>query len=190
MIPMLIHRTVVAAGIAGSLFTAALAQPQDLPQTQMAAAAVVMGQVILAGWSSYSNIHIIDDKTAAVYGDLVGGGFSHYYIMKLDDCRFEALKSDLSTKLAMIDLGMIGDEYQQAQQRHGSRGDIISHYVTIIGSGKGPALCASFANNYRCYNNLTLAPGGIVPTTQESSWRALRAVQFLQKYCPPQQLGF
>ena len=65
---MPIHRSVLATGIVGSLFTAALAQPQGLPQTQMAAAAVVMGQLVL-WWDAKSDIQIVDGKTARVSGD-------------------------------------------------------------------------------------------------------------------------
>ena len=80
--------------------------------------------------------------------------------MKLDDCRFEASKSDSSKKLVAIDLGNLGDEYRTAQERHGSRGDLIDYYVTVMGTGKGPASCVVALGRYSCYNNLTLAPGG------------------------------
>ena len=64
---MAIHRTVLTAtGILGSLVTAALTQPQELPQTQMAAAAVVMAQMLSPVWSVTSTVKLVDDKSAKI----------------------------------------------------------------------------------------------------------------------------
>jgi len=150
-----------------------------------AAAAVVMGQVVLATWYD-AYIQIIDDKTALLRGVLPGTGrnLSDVAVLKIDDCRFEATSSgSAGNKLAMINIGVLSDEYRQW------RDNITGGLRTaIIGTGKGAAICSSVGN--RCFNDLILGMGGVSTSPEESAWRALKAVSFLQKYCPPQPLGF
>jgi hypothetical protein len=53
-------------------------------------------------------------------------------------------------------------------------------------------VCTSWPRN-ECYDNLSLSLGGaglFGGVSMERSWRALKAIQFLQQYCPPQRLGF
>jgi hypothetical protein len=187
---MATHRIVLTAtGILGSLVTAGLAQPQELPQTQMAAAAVVMAQMVSPVWSVTSTIKLVDDKSARI---LPLPQYSHVGVtdvLKIDDCKFEATRDNGSS--VRIDLGVLSNEYQQGQQT--SRlGASISYSLTLLGTGTGPAECRNYPSGLRCFKDLTLlGPGGAGGSRiMEPVWRAYRALQFLQKYCPPQRLGF
>jgi hypothetical protein len=162
---------------------------QQLPQTQMAAAALVMRTVLLIptwnmGSPEAGRIQIIDDKTAHMSGSMVQGPDEAVVVEKLSDCRFEAVKLGSTNKLAVLNLGVLSSEYRQWNDRTGTQ-------IMVIGTGKGPALCAT-AHQSLCFNNLTLGLGG-KPSGYirgEEALRTLKAVTFLQKYCPPQQLGF
>jgi hypothetical protein len=165
---------------------------QELPQTQMAAAALMMGQVVFPGWRAVASIQIIDDKTAQLRGALPGHGMNLNDVVdvtKIDDCHFEATQHSSSSKLATIDLSVLGNEYRQWPAQYIPGGV----YTEIIGTGKKPAICSRVTSlNYSsstCFNNLILGLGGVESSTVEQGWRALKAVNFLQKNCPPSPHG-
>jgi hypothetical protein len=150
----------------------------DLVRRRVAVIAATGGHLSALAAKRRAKIEITDDTTA----HLSDGSSPSVDVVKLDECRFEAVQSLSSTKLAIIDLGVLTDQYRQTQRP----GRFPQYYVTIIGTGKGPALCSKFG----CYNDLTLGFGGSSTLDQESAWRALNAVRFLQKYCPPQPARF
>ena len=182
-----INRVVLVAA-AVTIGSTTFAQPQELPETQMAAAAVVMGTIVFPGMLiRASRVVTVEQKTARLRGNLPGTGSndadaSDVDVVKLDDCRFEAVQSGSSTKLATIDLGMLSSEYRQTQ-------DQLGYHISVLGTGRGPAMCSKWVG--RCFKDLPLEgnPGGW-GHPWESVTRGLRAVQFLQDYCPPQKLGF
>ena len=191
---MAIHRTVLTAtGILGSLVTAALTQPQELPQTQMAAAAVVMAQMLSPVWSVTSTVKLVDDKSAKIVPLPQYPHVGTTDVVKIDDCQFEATIDHGSVGIdsVRIDLGVLSTEYRQGQQT--SRlGSSVTYYLTVLGTGKGPAQCRNNPGGLRCFKDLTIeGPAGSgSPRILEPVSRAYRALQFLQKYCPPQRLGY
>ena len=177
--------TRLTIAIVGCFFChAALSQiPQNLPQNQMGAATVVLGQILLFSWIggvTAPEIEVLDDKSAHLRGVLPGKGrmLSDIYVVKGDDCRFVAVIPP-STMLAMVDLTELSAEYRQGEG-YGN--------ITVLGTGKRPALCYGKG----CRPNLTLGFAGDTGYffDPDSAWRALKAVQFLQQYCPPKKLGF
>jgi hypothetical protein len=133
---------------------------------------------------------MIDERTAHIRDAIYGAGDGNVDVGKLDDCRFQSVRSAAPTKwLAQIDLGVLGSEYRQGLDSGGYP------KIIVTGNGPRPAVCYAFPNGPMCSNNLTLGASGISPmgtgiSTPQSTARALRAVQFLQQYCPPARLGF
>ena len=166
------------------LTTTAMAQMQfpSVPQNQMGAVAVVMGEIILTpgGWLD-ATVQVIDDKTARIDGDVLDIGHTAE-VVKLSDCKYQAIESGRT--VATLDLSVLGSQYEQGQ--YGS--SALPYYALIIfGTGESPALCYMQTG---CFNNLTLGFRGQVSNGHTVA-RALRALQFLQQqYCPPARIGF
>src|ERR1019366_6845827 len=93
---MSIRRTLLAAVAVFGLIGTALAQPADIPQTQMGAAAIVMGQVTLR-WSNKVTVQITDDYRAHIshiQGMVPGNPFvDELDVIKVDDCHFNVVRS-------------------------------------------------------------------------------------------------
>jgi hypothetical protein len=181
---MSIRKAILAsAGIVASVFNPAPAPAQELPQTQMAAAAVVIGTIVFPGMLiRASRVVSVENNRAHLRGNLPGTGSSDadasdVDVVKVDDCHFEAIAVKSGSRLAVLNLNALSDEYRQG----------LNGSVTIRGTGRERAVCYSF-NNW-CYDDLALGFNG-QGAPGESAWRALRAAKFLQQYCPPQPLGF
>jgi hypothetical protein len=191
---MSIRGTFLAMAMVIGLASPGLAQPADIPQTQMGAVALLGGQLGLANWwlaptfgapPSLASVKIIDDHTARIHGIVASGWAGDIDVVKIDDCHFNVMRS--STLVEKIDLSVIGTEYRQG------RGAYSDTAITFVGNGKGPAFCERLlagSSDGRCYNDLTLGPGGNDGADSKSAVRTLRAVQFLQQTCPPARIGF
>jgi hypothetical protein len=144
-----------------------------------------MGTIVFPGsLIRASRIVTVEEKIAHLRGNMPGTGDDdatarNVDVTRIDDCHFQAVLSGTNEQLAVLNLGVLSEEYLQGW--NGS--------VTISGTGKEPAVCFYFFQN-RCFVDLNLGFAGVQPVTGEVARRALRAVQFLQKYCPPQRLRF
>lgn len=167
-----------------------------MPQTQIVAAALLVQTVFGETGNIYPSFTILDSNTVRLNrAPGYANTFRFIDVVKVSDCVFEAfLPADTSTekeqgsptKLAQINLAALSDEYRRS---------FDGGKIAVTGTGNGTALCWKFPVysmlhfDSQCARDLSFPADGSLQDTDQIT-HALRALQFLQTYCPPQKLRF
>lgn len=145
--------------------TSIRAEPQELPQTPVVAAAVLV--TMLTRWYLDTKIEPQDDDVA-----LLKRGDSTFGVERLDSCRFQMG----GPKGMRLDFGHLTREYHVRTTVTG--GSTLT--LTVLGDRKGPPLC----DRGTCYPNLS------IEGSATGLRRARRAIEIISERCPLQELPF
>jgi hypothetical protein len=170
-----------------------------LPQTQMAAAALLMS-IFGNGHGNFVSVYgrfcPIDDKNVQLRRLLgtTDNALDVVDMKKIDDCNFEATTewAGRQAVIARLNLAQLTSEYQQSSRQLSE----ITTYLTVVVTGIGgkPATChRGWAKNELQVGGQEICDYGLVMTfnsTDPLLARAMRALAFLQQSCSPQQPRF
>jgi hypothetical protein len=141
------------------------AEPQELPQTPVVAAALLV--TMLTHWYPETAIEPQDDNVA-----LLKRGDNIFGVERLDNCRFQMG----GPKGMRLDFGHLTREYSIKTTVRG--GSTLT--LTVLGDRKGSPLC----DRGTCYPNLS------IDGSSTGLRRATRAIQVIGEKCPLQELPF
>jgi hypothetical protein len=141
--------------------------PGELPQTPIAAAAVILQITLLL---KDSRILVEDETTARFLG-------TNGSVKRMNECRFEY--SVPNRAKGFFDLSKLSGDYRWRRERN-----VIS--LTVAGEGRENAHCHDKGYGTYCWPYFEVGAVG-----QEQFDRIVRAMRFLQTAsCPPQKKPF